>query len=93
MPTSSHDQLSRLTRLDLLRTLRNWFTALGIVAIALAVMTVRNTVGNPETWASAFDALAASGAFAQYAGWLAALGALLLIVAFSLALYLGRAEK
>lgn len=93
MLASSHDQLSRLTRLEMLRTLRDWFTALGIVVLALALMAVRNTVGNPETWASAFDALAASGAFVQYAGWFAAIGLLFLTIAFVLTLYLGRTEK
>ena len=63
MRTPSHDQLNQLARLDLLRAIRNWFATLDIVAIAIAmaVMTVRNTVANPETWTSAFNALAASG--------------------------------
>lgn len=93
MPPSSNDQLSSLIRLGMLRTLRNWFTALGVVVLALALMAVRNTVANPETWASAFDALAASEAFVQYAAWLAAIGALFLTIAFVLALYLGRTEQ
>lgn len=93
MRTPSHDQLNQLERLDFLRVIRNWSATLGIVAIALAVMTVRNTVANPETWASAFDALAASGEFTHYAGWLAGFGLLLLIFAFLLALYVGKAER
>ena len=93
MSASSHDQLSRLARVDLLRSLRNWFTGLGVVVLALALMVVRNTVGNPETWTSAFDALAASGAFVQYAGWLAAIGVLFLLVALLIALYLRRIER
>lgn len=92
MHMSSLDQSNRLERLDLLRAIRNWSAALGIVAIALAVMTVRNTAANPETWASAFNALAASGAFTHYAGWFAGFGLLLLIFAFLLALYVGKAE-
>ena len=59
----------------------------------MAVMTVRNTVANPETWASAFNALAASGVFTKYAGWLAGFGVLLLIAAFLLALYIEKAER
>jgi hypothetical protein len=66
---------------------------LGVVVLALALMAVRNTVGNPETWASAFHALAASGAFVQYAVWLVAIGALFLIIALLIALYIGRAER
>ena len=93
MRTPSHDQLNQLARLDLLRAIRNWFATLGIVAIAMAVMTVRNTVANPETWTSAFNALAASGAFTQYAGWLAGFGVLLLIAAILIALYVGKAER
>jgi hypothetical protein len=93
MRTPSYNELNHLERLDLLRAIRNWSATLGIVAIALAVMTVRNTVANPETWASAFNALAASGTFTQYAGWLAGFGLLLLILAFLLALYVGKAER
>lgn len=87
---SSHDQNSYLARVEFLRTLRNWCTGLAVVALALALMTVRNTVGNPKTWSSAFDALGASGAFIQYAGWLAGIGALFLLIAVLLALHLGR---
>ena len=93
MSASSHDQLSCLARVDLLRSLRNWCTGLGVVVLALALMAVRNTVGNPETWASAFDALAASGAFVQYAGWFAAVGVLFLLVALLIAFYLQRIER
>lgn len=63
------------------------------MVLALALMTLRNTVGNPKTWASAFNALAASGAFVQYAGWLAAVGSLLLLIALLVTLYLGRLER
>jgi len=66
---------------------------LGIVAFALALMAVRNTTGNPKTWASAFHALGASGAFVQYAGWLAAIGGLFLLFALFLTLYLGRNKQ
>jgi hypothetical protein len=77
----------------LLRGLRNWCTGLGFVLLALALMTVRNTLGNPETWASAFNAMAASGAFVQYTGWLAGIGVLLLLVALLVALCLIRIER
>lgn len=76
-----------------MRALRNWLTGLGVVALALALMAIRNTVGNPETWTSAFNALAASGAFAQYAAWLAGAGILFLLVAVVVALYLGVSEQ
>jgi hypothetical protein len=56
-------------------------------------MAVSNTVVNPETWTSAFHALAASGAFVQYAGWLAAIGVLFLLIAGLIALYLAKTER
>ena len=93
MSLSSHDQFNRLARVALLRDLRNWCIGLGVVALALALIAVRNTVANPETWASAFHALAASGAFVQYAVWLAAIGALFLLIALLIALYIGRVER
>ena len=90
MSLSSHNQFNRLARVALLRDLRNWCIGLGVVALALALIAVRNTVANPETWTSAFHALAASGAFVQYAVWLAAIGALFLLIALLIALYIGR---
>jgi multisubunit Na+/H+ antiporter MnhB subunit len=93
MPSSSRDQFSRLVRLGLLRDLRNWCVGLGVVVLALALMAVSNTVVNPETWTSAFHALAASGAFVQYAGWLAAIGVLFLLIAVLIALYLAKTER
>jgi hypothetical protein len=92
MSLSSHDQLSWLARLGLLRDLRIWCIGLGVVVLALALMAVSHTVVNPETWTSAFHALAASGAFLQYAGWLAAIGALFFLTALLIALYVGRME-
>ena len=93
MSASSHDQFRRIARLGVLRAVRNWCIGLGVVVLALALMAVRNTAGNPETWVSAFNALAASGAFVQYAGWLAAIGALFLFVGLLIAFYVGRVER
>jgi hypothetical protein len=93
MPALSQDHLSLHARMKLLSGVRNWCTGLGVVALALALMALRNTVGNPETWASAFNALAASGTFAQYAGWLAAVGCLFLLIALLVMFYLGRLER
>ena len=93
MSLSSHNQFNRLARVALLRDLRNWCIGLGVVALALALIAVRNTVANPETWASAFHALAASGAFMHYAGWLAAIGALFLVISVLIALYLAGTER
>jgi len=55
-------------------------------------MTIRNTVGNPETWTSAFNALGASGVFAQYAAWLAGAGIFFLLAAAAIALYVRVSE-
>jgi hypothetical protein len=93
MPTPTQDHLGLHVRMELLRGLRNWCIGLGVFILALAFMALRNTVGNPETWASAFNALAASGAFVQYAGCLAAVGGFLLLIALLVALYLGRIER
>jgi len=92
MPTSPNHQIRQIARAERLRTLRNWCAGIGIVALALALMTTRNPVGNPKSWASAFNALGASGAFIQYAGWLAGSGILFLLVAAIVALYLGVSE-
>lgn len=81
------------SRIVLLRGLRNWCTALGVVVLALGLMALRNTVGNPETWASAFNAMAANGAFIQHAGWFAAVGGLLLFIALIVGRYLGKIER
>ncbi len=90
MPTPSQNHLRLHSRMELLRGIRNWCVGLGVVVLALAVMALRNTVSNPETWASAFNALASSGAFVQYGGWLAAIGGLLLLIALLVTFYLGR---
>ncbi|MDO9029912.1 MAG: hypothetical protein U1D69_08560 [Polynucleobacter sp.] len=93
MPTPSHDHFSPHVRMELLRGLRTWCTGLGVVVLALALMALTNTVSNPKTWTSAFNALAASGAFVQYAGWLAAVGGLFLLIALLVTFYLERLER
>ena len=75
------------------RAVRNWCGAAGVVGLALALVAVSNSVGNPETWSSAFHALAATGEFIHYASWFAAGGALLLVVALLLTLYLARRDQ
>jgi|GEM_PF-5295360 len=87
MSPLSRKQLTRIRRSEAVRVLRIVCSVLGVFALALALMAVRNTVGNPETWPSAFNALAAAGAFSQYAGWLVAVGALLLLIALLLNFY------
>ena len=77
----------------LLRSLRGWCIALSIVFLALAIMSLTNTVGNPKTWASSFNTLAASGAFVQYGAWLAAVGGLSLFIALVISLLLRRTER
>jgi hypothetical protein len=87
---SSSEQLTRLLRLERLRTFRNWLLCLGCLALATSLMTTRNTVGNPKTWASAFNALSASGALVQYGVWLAGAGCALLILGMVVAVVVGR---
>ncbi|UCU94508.1 hypothetical protein [Hydrogenophaga taeniospiralis] len=93
MPTPSHDHFSPHVRMELLRGLQTWCTGLGVVVLALALMALTNTLSNPKTWTSAFNALAASGAFVQYAGWLAAVGGLFLLIALLVTFYLERLER
>ena len=52
----------------------------GCLALLSAGMALRNTVANPKTWSSAFNALAASGSLVPYAAWLAGVGGFLLLV-------------
>lgn len=82
-----------MCRAKFLSALRNWCAGLGVVMLALALTSVSNSVANPETWSSVFRAMAASGAFAQYAGWFLAIGAGFLFIAVLAALYLKRLER
>jgi len=79
--------------MDLLRGLRSWCSGLSVVFLALAFVTLANTVGSPKTWMSSFSALAASGAFVQYGGWLAAVGGLFLFIAVLISFFLRRMER
>ncbi|MBW8315652.1 MAG: hypothetical protein K0M73_12360 [Hydrogenophaga sp.] len=76
----SDNQLAVLRRDKWLRAIRNCSLCLGCLALATAFSAMSNTVGNPKTWSSAFNALAASGALVGYAGLLAGAGGLLLLV-------------
>lgn len=93
MSTVTNDHVREHARMALLRSLRGWCIALSIVLLALAIMSLRNTIGNPKTWASSFNALAASGAFVQYGAWLAAVGGLFLFIALVISLLLRRTER
>lgn len=93
MSTVTKDTARWLARMALLRSLRSWCIALSIVFLALAVMSLRNTAGNPKTWTSSFHALSASGAFVQYGVWLGAVGSLLLVIALLVSLFLRRIER
>lgn len=93
MTTGTKDHVREHARMALLRGLRSWCSALGIVFIALAIMSLQNTVGNPKTWTSSFNALAASGAFVHYGVWFAAAGGLFLFIALLFSLFLRRIER
>ena len=84
----SQRQLLRIHWNDALRGVRLWLFVAGIFALGLAATAVTNSVGNPETWPSAFSALAAAGALVAYAGWLAGFGALLLVLGAVLSVFL-----
>lgn len=90
MSTTTKQHVKEQARMTLLRSLRSWCIALTIVFLALAITSLSNTAANPETWASSFHALAASGAFVQYGVWLAAVGGLFLLIALLVSLLLRR---
>jgi hypothetical protein len=90
MSTVTKDHVQQRARMELLRSLRSWCSGLSVVFIALAIMSLANTVGSPKTWTSSFNALAASGAFVQYGFWFAVVGGLLLFVALLTSLFLRR---
>jgi hypothetical protein len=93
MPMLSHDQLRSAVVIERLRTARNWCATVGVLAFALALIAVSNTVVNPETWSSAFHALAASGAFLEYASWFAVAGCFFVVAALLISLYVRRIER
>ena len=93
MSTARRDPARQHARMDLLRGLRSWCSGLSVVFLALALMSLANTVSNPKTWTSSFRALAASGAFVQYGGWLAAVGGLFLFIALLVSYLLRRMER
>ena len=93
MSTATKEPARQHARMDLLRGLRSWCSGLSVVFLALALMSLANTAGSPKTWASSFNALAASGAFVQYGGWLAALGGLFLFIALLVSYLLRRMER
>ena len=93
MSTARRDPARPHARMDLLRGLRNWCSGLSVVFLALALMTLANSAGSPKTWTSSFHALAASGAFVQYGGWLAAVGGLFLFIALLVSYVLRRMER
>jgi hypothetical protein len=93
MSTATKDHVREHARTALLRGLKSWCSGLSIVCFALAFMSLANTAGNPKTWASSFNALAASGAFVQYGVWLAAVGGLFLFIALLVSFLLRRTER
>lgn len=93
MSTATKDPVQQRARMALLRSLRSWCSGLSVVFLALAIMSLANTVGNPKTWTSSFNALAASGAFVQYGAWFAVVGALFLVIALLVSLFLRRIER
>jgi hypothetical protein len=93
MSMFSHERLGSVVFIERLRTARNWCATVGVVALALALIAVSNTVVNPETWSSAFHALAASGAFLKYASWFAVAGCFFVVAALLISLYVRRIER
>jgi hypothetical protein len=92
MNLSAHQKLLRAQRIELLRLIRLWLGVAGVFALGLAGIALTNSVSNPETWSSAFRALAAAGILLPYAGWVAGIGVLLLLLCGVLSVYLRRAD-
>lgn len=93
MSTATNDPITHHARKHLLRGLRSWCSGLSVVFLALAIMSLANTVGSPKTWMSSFHALAATGTFVRYGVWLAAVGGLCLLIALLVSLFLRRIER
>jgi hypothetical protein len=75
-------QPEQLVRLQRLRGLRGWALALGIVGMVTAMQLAGSgTLGNPETWSSAYVAMAAAGMLQWAALPVAVLSAVLLVLA------------
>jgi hypothetical protein len=92
MRATQHHELNRNAVCERLRVARNLSTVAGVVLLALALGAVSNSVVNPETWSSAYHALAASGAFVCYAGWFAVGGCFMMLVAAIIQFYLRRSD-
>lgn len=92
MTPSTRGKLIQAYGIEVLRSVRLWLGIAGAFALGLAALSVTNSVSNPETWSSAFRALAAAGVLLPYAGWVAAVGVLLLLLCAALTVLLKRAD-
>ena len=69
-------------RIDLLRSMQMCCVAIGIVLLSLSIMTVHNTIANPDTWSSAYHAMAAAGFFKHSTFWFFIAGIFCLFLSF-----------
>src|SRR3981081_2352599 len=83
-------ELDHLEREEKQRLWRNWCGVAALVAYGVAGTTAWATVGNPKTWASAYNALASAGGLAWLALPLWAVGTVLFIAAAVLTALLKR---
>ena len=93
MGPSVRQQLLRAYGIEALRSVRFWLGLLGAFALGLAGLSVKNSVSNPESWSSAYSALAAAGFMLPYAVWVAAAGLLLLLLCGVLTLLIRMADR
>jgi hypothetical protein len=90
MTPSPHDQYNHIARAETLQGLRSWCVGLSVLAFALALLAVANTIQNPDTWSSAFHAFAATGAFRVWATWLSLAGLVFLVPALVLTVFISK---
>jgi hypothetical protein len=62
MASKQREQLNELANLERLKLVRNRCLGLGVVACLIAIETIAGWgIGNPNNWASSYEAFAAAG--------------------------------
>jgi ABC-type Fe3+ transport system permease subunit len=91
MAAKYHHELDVLAVKERMTLLRNWCLGLGLVACLIAITAIGGmSIGNPATWESAYDAMAALGALRWSVVPLFGAGILLLVVGLVFAVLAAR---
>jgi hypothetical protein len=91
MEAQHHHDLDALAAKERMTLLRNWCFGLGLVACLIAITAVGGmSIGNPATWESVYDALAALGVLRSFVVPLFGAGILLMVAGSVLAVLAAR---